>query len=56
LRLGYFLICGKWGFLISFYEALRRLPLALGRREKAKRLFFVKDLDVLKMVNEGIVA
>jgi len=55
LRLGYFLICGKWGFLVSFCEALRRLPLALGRREKAKRLFFVKDLDVLKKVNEGIV-
>ena len=55
LRLGYFLICGKWVFFVSFYEALRRLPLALERRKKIKRLFFVKDLDILKKVNEGIV-
>jgi hypothetical protein len=55
LRLGYFLICGKWGFLVSFCEAVRKLPSVLERREKAKRLFFVKDLDILKKVNEGIV-
>jgi hypothetical protein len=54
LRLGYFLICGKWGFLVSFYEAVRRLPLALERRKEIKKLFFVKDLDILKKVNEGI--
>ena len=54
LRLGYFLICGKWGFFVSFYEALRKLPLVLERRKKIKKMFFVKDLDILKKVNEGI--
>ncbi len=54
LRLGYFLICGKWGFLVSFYEALRKLPLVLERRRKIKKMFFVKDMDILKKVNEGI--
>jgi len=55
LRLGYFLVCGKWWFLAGFYEALRKLPLVLERRKKVKKLFFVKDREVLKRINDGIV-
>jgi GT2 family glycosyltransferase len=55
LRLFYYLSAGKWFFIRAFFEALKRLPLALKRRKHAKKEFLLSDKEVRLKIKDNFV-
>ena len=51
LRLGYFTVSGKWFLIVGFFEAVKRLPVAIRKRKSAQKNAVLKDRDILDLLN-----